>query len=165
MELHPENQAPFDVLLAQLGTYAYKAKTDLTYTDSTGTTVTLPARPQRVVCLVALCEDILYELGIEPVAASDKFYQLPEFWGPGKTIGAITGGFGSPNLEDIAKFKPDLVIGFIPHIGLRDALKPIAPLFIMNPAHYRDSMNFILTMGRLTDRQYQARRAVQGFLT
>jgi iron complex transport system substrate-binding protein len=164
MELHPENQPPSDVLLGQLGTYAYKAKTDLSFTDSTGTTVTLKARPQRIVCLVALCEDILYELGLEPVAVSDKFYQLPEFWGPGKTFGAITGGFGSPNLEDIAKFKPDLVIGFIPHVGLRAALQPIAPLFIMNPAQYPDSMNFVLTMGRLTDHQYQARQSVQRFL-
>ena len=101
-----ERGTPVDVLLAQLGTYAYRAKTDLSFTDSTGTTVTLKARPQRIVCLVSLCEDILYELGLEPVAVSDKFYQLPEFWGPGKTFGAITGGFGAPNLEDIAKSSP-----------------------------------------------------------
>ena len=138
-----------------------RAKTDLSFTDSTGTKVTLAARPQRIVCLVSLCEDILFELGLEPVAVSDKFYQLPEFWGPGKTFPAITGGFGAPNLEDIAKAKPDLVIGFIPHIGLRDALKPIAPLFIMNPAKYQDSMGYLRTMGRLTDRTYQAEQAVQ----
>ena len=36
-ELHPENQAPNDVLLSQLGTFQYKASTDLSFTDWTGT--------------------------------------------------------------------------------------------------------------------------------
>ena len=164
MELHPENQAPFDVLLGQLGTYAYKAKTDLSFTDSTGTTVTLKARPQRIICLFSMCEDILFELGLEPAATSDTFYKLPEFWGPNKTFPAISGGFRSPNLEEIAAAKPDLVIGFIPHIPLRDALKPIAPLFVMNPAHYSDTLTSLKTMGRLTDRQYQAEQSVDRFL-
>ena len=166
MELHPEYAgSPFEVELAQLGTYAYWAKTDLSYTDFTGTEVTLPARPQRIVCLVSLCEDILHELGIDPVAVSDKFYQLPQFWGPNQTFPAIGGGFGAPNVEDIAAAKPDLIIGFLPHIGLRDQLKPIAPLFIMNPAKYQDSLNYLLTMARLTDRTYQAEQSIAGFLS
>jgi len=149
-EAHPENQAPYDVLLSQLGTSEYKAKTSLTFTDSTGTKVTLTKRPQRIVCLIGICEDILFTLGIEPVAVSDKFYQVPQLWGPNKTFPAITGGFASPNLEDIAKVNPDLVIGFIPHAGLRDALKPIAPLFIMNPAKYQDTFEEERAIGYLT---------------
>jgi iron complex transport system substrate-binding protein len=164
-ELHPENKAPYDVLLSQLGTFQSRAKADLSFTDSTGTKVTLAARPQRIVCLFSMCEDILFELGLEPAAASDKFYQLPEFWGPSKSLPAISGGFATPNLEDIAKIKPDLVIGFVPHTGLRDALKPIAPLFIMNPAQYPDTIRDLKTMGRLTDRAFQAEKSTNAFLT
>lgn len=159
-ELHPENQAPYDVLLSQLGTFQYKATQNLSYTDSTNTTVTLTKRPQRIVCLIGICEDILHELGLEPVAVSDMFYKQPQLWGPDKVFPAITGGFASPNLEDIAKNTPDLVIGFIPHIGLRDALKPIAPLYIMNPAKYQDTFEYVRAIGRLTGKSYEAEQTI-----
>ncbi len=165
MELHPENRVPFNVLLSQLGTFQSRSRQDLSYTDWTKTTVTLTKHPERVVCLVALCEDILFELGMEPAAINDTFAQNPEFWGDkGKTFAQIGGGFAAPNLEDIAKIKPDLVIGFIPHIGLREALKPIAPLFIMNPASYQDSLAYLHTIGRLTNRTAKAEDSTRGFL-
>jgi iron complex transport system substrate-binding protein len=164
LELHPENQAPNDVLLSQLGTFENQARTDLSFTDSTGTKVTLTKRPERIVCLVALCEDILFELGMEPVGVNDTFGQDPRFWGDKAKSFKSVGSFAAPNLETIASLKPDLVIGFIPHIGLRDALKPIAPLFVMNPAKYQDSLNFLIKMGLLTGRVYRAQQAVQGLL-
>jgi iron complex transport system substrate-binding protein len=164
LELHPENQAPNDVLLSQLGTFENQVRTDLSFTDSTGTKVTLTKRPERVVCLVALCEDILFELGMEPVGVNDTFGQDPKFWGDKAKSFKSVGSFAAPNLETIASLKPDLVIGFIPHIGLRDALKPIAPLYVMNPAKYQDSLGFLIKMGQLTDRVYRAQQAVQGLL-
>ena len=163
-EMHPENQSPNDVLLSQLGTFQYRATHDLSFTDFTGTRVTLPKRPQKIVCLVGLCEDILHELGLEPAAVNDKLYQLPQFWGPSKTFPAIGGGFAAPNLEDIARIQPDLVIGFMPHVGLRDALKTIAPLYIMNPAKYQDSIDYLRTMGRLTGRSAQAEASIKKFM-
>lgn len=163
MELHPENQAPNDVLLSQLGTFEYKARTDLSFTDWTGTKVTLTMRPEKILCLVALCEDILFSLGLEPTAVNDKYYQNAEFWGPNKTFPAVTGTFAAPNVEDIAKYKPDLIIGFAVHAGLRDVLKNIAPMFVMNPAKYQDSIDYLRKIGYLTGRSYQAERAVRGF--
>ncbi len=163
-ELHPENAAPNDVLLSQLGTFENKAKNDLSYTDWTGTKVTLAARPQRIVCLVALCEDIVFELGIEPVAVNTKFYQNPEFWGPSKTFPAIGGTGAQPNIEDIVAAKPDLIIGFATQAGLRDALKNVAPMFIMNPAKYQDSIDYLRKVGYLTGRSYQAEQGVQQFV-
>lgn len=38
--------------------------TTSTITDVRGTTVTVDAPPERVVCLVSLCEDMLLELGM-----------------------------------------------------------------------------------------------------
>lgn len=163
-ELHPENAAPNDVLLSQIGKFEYNARTSLTYTDAAGTKVTLDKRPTRIACVVALCEDILFELGIEPVATNDKFYQNPEFWGPSKTFPSITGTGANISVEDIAKYKPDLVIGFLTANYLRDSLKGISPLFVMNPASYQDSIDLLREIGYLTGHVYEAEQAIHKFI-
>ena len=60
----------------------------------------------------------------------------------------IGGSFFEPSLEDIAASEPDLVIGLSGvHDGLRDALRPIAPLYIVNPLTYEDSINYLKEIG------------------
>lgn len=138
---------------------------NLTYTDATHTTVTLPKRPTRIACLVGLCEDILASLDIQPVAVNDTLGQDPHFFGDAaKGFQQIGGQFFSPNIEDIAKATPDLVIGLAGvHDQLRDALKPIAPLYIMNPITYNDSIMYLKDIGRLAGHGAQADRAAQAF--
>ncbi|MGI9058214.1 MAG: ABC transporter substrate-binding protein [Ktedonobacteraceae bacterium] len=138
----------------------------LTFTDATHMTITLPKRPARIACLVSLCEDILAELGLPPVAVNDTFGQDPAFFGnAAKHFTMIGGPFFNPNVEDIAKVTPDLVIGLANvHESLRDALKPIAPLYIMNPTKYTDAIFYLKDIGRLTGRSEQADAAAQRFL-
>ena len=162
-ELHPENQAPNDVLLSQLGTFQYRLRTDLSFTDWTGTKRTLTKRPTKIVCLTGFCEDALFQLGLEPAAVNDMLYKQPQFWGPSKTIPAIGGSFGAPNLEDIAKIQPDLVIGFQNIAGQRDAIEKIAPLFIINPGRFEDTIDNLRTLARLVGRPYQAEVAIKKF--
>ncbi|MEO8287952.1 MAG: ABC transporter substrate-binding protein [Chloroflexota bacterium] len=162
-ELHPENSTPNDVLLSQLGTFQYKYKTDTSFVDWTGTKRTLAKRPTRIVCLTGFCEDTLFQLGLEPVAVNDTLYKQPQFWGPNKTITAIGGGFGAPNLEDIAKAQPDLIIGFQNIIGQREAIEKIAPLFIINPGKFEDTIDNVRIVGRLTGKSYLAEQAIKKF--
>jgi iron complex transport system substrate-binding protein len=162
-ELHPENQAPNDVQLSQLGTFQYRERTDISFTDWTGTKRTFSKRPTKFVCLTGFCEDALFQLGLEPVAVNDTLYKQPQFWGPNKTIPAIGGSFGAPNLEDIAKMQPDIVIGFQNIIGQRAAIEKIAPLFIINPGRFEDTIDNLRIMGRLTGRSYQAEQAIKKF--
>jgi len=138
----------------------------LTFTDATHTTVTLSKRPTRIVCLVSLCEDILAQLGLSPVAVNDTFGQDPHFFGArAKGFMTIGGTFFQPNVEDIAKANPDLVIGLANvDENLRPALQPIAPLYIMNPTSYNDSIFYLKDIGRLTGRSAQANQAAQRFL-
>ncbi|HET9015765.1 MAG TPA: ABC transporter substrate-binding protein, partial [Thermomicrobiaceae bacterium] len=140
---------------------------NLTFTDATGTTVTLPHPARRVVCLVGLCEDIMAALGLPPVAVNDTYSQDPHLFGAqAKSFAMIGGSFTAPNIEDIAKATPDLVIGIAnADEQLRPALKPIAPLFIMNPATYQDSITYLEDIGRLTGRTAQAAAAAQKFTT
>jgi iron complex transport system substrate-binding protein len=140
--------------------------TNLTFTDATNTTITLSKPPTRIACLVSLCEDILAELGLQPVAVNDTFGQDPHFFGDAaKSFMTIGGPFFNPNVEDIAKATPDLVIGLANvHENLRDALQPIAPLYIMNPTSYTDSIKYLKDIGRLTGRSNQANSAAQAFI-
>lgn len=138
---------------------------NLTFKDATGTTVTLTKQPTRIVCLVGLCEDILATLGIQPVAVNDTLGQDAQYFGAAaKSFAQIGGGFATPNVEDIVKAQPDLVIGIAnAHEGLRDALKPVAPLYIMNPISYNDSIAYLEDIGRLTGHHVQADAAATTF--
>lgn len=146
-------------------TGATPASGGLTFTDATGTTQTLPKPATRIVCLVGLCEDILASLGLQPVAVNDTYGQDPHLWGDqAKSFTKIGGSFPAPNIEDIAKATPDLIIGVAnAHEQLRSALQPIAPLYIMNPATYQDSIKDLEDIGRLTGHTAQATAAAKKF--
>jgi iron complex transport system substrate-binding protein len=104
-------------------------------------------------------------LGLPPVAVNDTYSQDPNLFGAqAKSFATIGGTFTAPNIEDIAKATPDLVIGIAnADEQLRSALKPIAPLYIMNPASYKDSIADLEAIGQLTGRTTQATAAAQKF--
>ena len=135
-------------------------------TDSTGETLTFATRPVRVACLTEICPDIMAELGLEPVAVNDPLSSDPRFFGSrADGFRVIGGSFFEPSLEDIAASEPDLVIGLGGvHDGLRDALRPIAPLYIVNPLTYEDSINYLKEIGAAMGRSAEAEEAAQRFL-
>ena len=102
----------------------------VTLTDSTGEVLTFTTRPARAACLTEICADIMAELGLEPVAVNDPLSSDPRFFGSrADEFQVIGGSFFEPNLEDIAASEPALVFGLGGvHAGLRDALRPPAPL-------------------------------------
>ncbi|RBL85461.1 ABC transporter substrate-binding protein, partial [Streptomyces cavourensis] len=92
-------------------------------TDAKGVTVSLEKPPQKIVCLVALCDDILVELGMVPTATNSAVLAHPEFLGKEKVakVPVVPGGFLSPEVEAILSHRPDLVI------GLEDTHGKLAP--------------------------------------
>ena len=139
----------------------------ISLTDSTGELLTFTSPPVRVACLTEICPDIMAELGLEPVAVNDPLSSDPRFFGS-KADGfrVIGGSFFEPSLEDIAAAEPDLVIGLGGvHDGLRDALRPIAPLYIVNPLTYEDSINYLKEVGAAMGRSAEAEEAAQRFLS
>ena len=135
-------------------------------TDSTGEILTFATRPVRVACLTEICPDIMAELGLEPVAVNDPLSSDPRFFGSrADGFRVIGGSFFEPSLEDIAASEPDLVIGLGGvHDGLRDALRPIAPLYIVNPVTYEDSIRYLSEIGAAMGRPAEAEEAAQRFL-
>lgn len=137
----------------------------ITVTDATGTTLTLDAHADRIACLTMMCVDALKEVGITPVAYREDLATDDRFFGPDADMRKITGGFGEENIEDIALSEPDLVIGLGGvRDGLRAAVEESAPMYLVNPASWQDSVEFLRTVGQLTGRQAEADAAAQSFV-
>ena len=142
------------------------ASRTVSLTDSTGERLTFATRPVRVACLTEICPDIMAELGLEPVAVNDPLSSDPRFFGSrADGFRVIGGSFFEPSLEDIAAAQPDLVIGLGGvHDGLREALRPIAPLYIVDPLTYEDSISYLKEIGAAMGRAAEAEGAAQRFL-
>jgi iron complex transport system substrate-binding protein len=151
---------------AEAAAGAEPAPGEVSVTDATGTAIALPAPPERIVCLDGTCADVLAELGVLPVAAQSTAIVTDEaFFGPeGGSVSPIGGSFSEPNLEDIAAAEPDLVMGGAGvHGELRDALEPIAPLYLQANRTVDAAVENLRTVGELLGRQEEAEAAVARF--
>ncbi|OEJ28441.1 iron ABC transporter substrate-binding protein [Streptomyces agglomeratus] len=137
-------------------------KASSTITDARGVTVTAKKPPRRIVCLVALCDDMLVELGMTPAATNSTLLAHPEFLGKdgaGK-IPVVPGGFLSPEVEAVLSHEPDLVIGLEDtHGKLAPALKGATTFWPVQPSTWQDSVRYLRDLGALTGRTEQAEAA------
>ncbi|WP_328773317.1 ABC transporter substrate-binding protein [Streptomyces sp. NBC_00286] len=162
---------------ASEGAAAAGAKTDVTVqpikatqelTDAKGVKISLQKEPQRVVCLFALCDDILTELGIVPTATNSALLAHPDFLGEtkAKEVDVIPGGFIAPEVEAILSHKPDLVIGLEDtHGKLAPALKNATTFWPMQPETWQDSVGYLRDVAALTGRTAQGEKAEKTFRT
>lgn len=92
----------------------------LTIIDDTGSAVTIPEEPQRIISIAPSNTEILFSLGLEnKIAGVTNYCNYPEKANNIEKIGEMT----PLNLEKIASLKPDLILGY----GLYQ-LGEIAPL-------------------------------------
>ncbi|MEU4686866.1 ABC transporter substrate-binding protein [Streptomyces xinghaiensis] len=141
-----------------------KAATELT--DTKGAKVSLDEEPERIVCLFALCDDILTELGIVPAATNSAVLAHPGFLGEekAKEVDVIPGGFIAPEVEAILSHKPDLVIGLgDTHGKLAPALKGATTFWAMQPATWEDSVGYLRDTAALTGRTAEGEKAEKAF--
>ncbi len=159
------------------GGSAAPAKTDVTVepikatrelTDTKGVKVSLEKEPQRIVCLFALCDDILTELGIVPTATNSALLAHPRFLGKekAKEVDVIPGGFIAPEVEAVLSHKPDLVIGLKDtHGKLAPALKGATTFWPMQPGTWEDSVGYLRDVAALTGRTAEGEKAERAFRT
>ncbi|MFD7421722.1 ABC transporter substrate-binding protein [Streptomyces californicus] len=137
-------------------------------TDAKGVTISLPKPPEKIVCLVALCDDILAELGMTPTATNSRLLAHPRFLGKEKAerIPAVPGGFLSPEVEAILSHRPDLVIGLEDtHGKLAPALKGATVFWPVQPGSWQDSVGYLRNLAALTGRTQQGEKAEGEFRT
>ncbi|MFE3401124.1 MULTISPECIES: ABC transporter substrate-binding protein [Streptomyces] len=137
-------------------------------TDAKGVTVSLPKPPEKIVCLVALCDDILVELGMTPTATNSQVLAHPKFLGGKKAaeVPVVPGGFLSPEVEAILSHRPDLVIGLEDtHGKLAPALKGATTFWPVQPGNWQDSVGYLRDLAALTGRTEQGEKAEKTFRT
>ncbi|WP_052032652.1 ABC transporter substrate-binding protein [Streptomyces viridochromogenes] len=137
-------------------------------TDANGVKISLKKEPERIVCLFALCDDILTELGIAPTATNSALLAHPDFLGEDKAkqVDVIPGGFIAPEVEAILSHKPDLVIGLEDtHGKLAPALKGVTTFWPMQPETWQDSVGYLRDAAALTGRTAEGEKAEKTFRT
>ncbi|MGW3832991.1 ABC transporter substrate-binding protein [Streptomyces microflavus] len=137
-------------------------------TDTKGVTVSLEKPPQKIVCLVALCDDILVELGMTPTATNSAVLASPGFLGKEKAakVPLVPGGFLSPEVEAILSHRPDLVIGLEDtHGKLAPALKGATTFWPVQPGSWQDSVGYLRDLAALTGRTEEGEKAEKAFRT
>lgn len=133
-------------------------------TDDTGAEVVIEEPAQRVACLTMICVDALTEVGITPVAYRDALALDERYAGPDADMREVTGGFGEENVEDVVLSTPDLVIGLGgAQDGLRAAVEEAAPLYLVDPRSWQDSVDFLRTVGELTGTSEVAEEKADAF--
>ncbi|MEU0688817.1 ABC transporter substrate-binding protein [Streptomyces uncialis] len=131
-------------------------------TDAQGVTITAEEPPERVVCLVALCDDMLAELGMTPAATNSTLLAHAQFLGKERAerIPVVPGGFLSPEVEAVLSHKPDLVIGLKDtHGKLAPALKGATTFWPVQPSTWEDSVAYLRDLAALTGRTERAEAA------
>lgn len=102
-------------------------------TDALGTSVEVPARPQRVVVLSELDLDALLALGLRPVATTSGRGQVgvPRYLQKAAEGIPVIGSFGAPVLDQLIGAQPDLILaGGVPDPGLLAQLRKVAPTVV-----------------------------------
>ncbi|GAA3472605.1 ABC transporter substrate-binding protein [Nonomuraea roseola] len=138
----------------------------LSITDPHGRTVKLERKPERVVCITGLCDDMLVELGLTPTATTTpKLLSRPDYLGAeGANVPVIPGGFGGEDVARVAEARPDLVIGLAGvHDQLRAAVEKFAPLWLVEVKSYEESIGYLRAMATLTGRGVEQAAAEQRF--
>jgi ABC-type Fe3+-hydroxamate transport system substrate-binding protein len=123
-----------------------------TFTDQTGSTITIPGIPQRIISLVPSQTELLADLGLdETVIGITKFCVHPESWFRTKTR---IGGTKNLNLEKIRSLQPDLIIANKEEnekLQVEELAKHF-PVWTSDITTISDAIAMILSIGEITAR-------------
>jgi iron complex transport system substrate-binding protein len=146
---------------------ALERTASLTVTDGTGSKITVSKDVTRVVALDGSAAVSMQELGLSPkniaYGSSNKLLIDRVFGAAAKSMTATGGSWEQPNVEDIVAFHPDLVIGDDGEGSIKQALKGVAPLYLVSVGGYRQVLKDFLNFGALTGRIPTAKQHVATF--
>ncbi len=126
----------------------------MTFIDQTGYKITLDRHPQRIVSLVPSQTELLYCLGIVPIAQTIFCVHPAQYFKGSDKIG----GTKNLNLAKIKRLKPDIIIGNKEE-NLQteiETLRKDFPVWLSDIYTLSDTNNMILQIGRLLDKEKEA---------
>ncbi|MFC1977144.1 ABC transporter substrate-binding protein [Chloroflexota bacterium] len=131
------------------------APSTIEVTDQLGRTVKLDRTPQRIISLAPSNTEILFALGLADrlVAVTDYCNYPPEAEDKPKT-----GGFSTPNIEEVIALSPDLILATsihekrtIPQLEGKGLT-----VFALNPRNVDEVLESITLVGEVTGKREQA---------
>ncbi len=129
----------------------------LTLTDDLGRTVTLRAEPQRIVSLLPSDSETLCAIGAcSKLVGVDDYSDYPQQ----VTRLPKVGGLYDPKIEAIVALRPDVVL--VSKYGKLEGPLSQAGITVIavNPETYEEVFTKTLTLGRIVNREAQARNLV-----
>lgn len=133
------------------------AQSSIEYTDGLGRTVSLPAKPVKIISLAPSNTEILYAVGAgSQLVGRDEFSDYPSEAANLPTVG---GSMGKYNLEQIVALKPDLVLAA--EINTPEQIKALEDLkinvyYLANPKDFPGLFTNLTTVGKLTGHEKEA---------
>lgn len=131
--------------------------------DNTGTSVTMPSHPKRVVILNTANIDMYLAVEGTIVGRMDAASLTGELQEKVKDIPSV-GNTYNPDVEKIISLNPDLVIGMniANHIKLREALQAAnIPLYINDLDSFEDVNRSLQLFGELTNHEEISKKEIQ----
>jgi len=134
----------------------------LKITDDSGTKVTIPAKPKRIICFVPSSTETLFALGADAsVVAVTKWDNFPV--DVQKKVEYVFQDSVNPNIEQIVKLNPDLII-----LGkMKTESKTITsirnlkvPVIVSDSENLASTYKSIERFGQITDTQAAAQKIV-----
>jgi cobalamin transport system substrate-binding protein len=131
----------------------------VTMTDDDGVSVTIPAKPARIITFAPSNTEIVFGLGLGDalVGVSGSFDNYP----PAATSIEQVGGSGEfgvdPNVEKVVALHPDLMLTIAGGDQWKERLRDLGiPVFTINATDFDDLLHDIRTVGVITGASGQA---------
>lgn len=122
----------------------------MNYTDQMQQTITLAAKPRRIISIVPSQTELLYDLGLDmEVIGVTKFCVHPESWFRNKTR---IGGTKNLNIEKIISLQPDLILANKEENDEAQVaeLRKLFPVWVSDIKNLDDALSMITSVGAMT---------------
>lgn len=140
---------------AKAGETAYP----LTIVDDTGSSVTIPAKPERIISLLPSSTEILSALGQEPIAVT-QWDDYPV--NITKRAEYVFQDALNPNLEQLVSLKPDLIMFWLTTPEDTDKIRSLGiPVVVFDDKNIPQIYETIDLTGQIIDRQKQAALVIE----
>ncbi|WP_088188910.1 ABC transporter substrate-binding protein [Desulfosporosinus sp. FKA] len=132
----------------------------LTIKDDSGTEVSIPAKPERIICILPSATETLFAIGAgNNVIAVTKYDNNPV--NVQKKVEYVFQDTLNPNIEQIVKLKPDLIIlGEISPTTTAAIRNLKIPVIVSNPQDLANVYTTIKEFGKITDTQASAAKVI-----
>ncbi|WP_051039867.1 ABC transporter substrate-binding protein [Synechococcus sp. PCC 7336] len=128
----------------------------------------VPLQPQRVVLLNPVVDlDNLLALGIVPVGiagfTADRGYSVPPYLSEQVAESQLAGNLVQPDLEQIVRLNPDLIVATDAHSELYPQLSQIAPTVALPTRRSDNLRSRLLALADIVNRRERASEAIAAY--